>query len=1116
MKPTTASAIAAFGAAAKQKLANLAASGEPEDQLRAPFEQLLGDMAELANIPRAKVTAVGESSLSELKTRPDYAITVHHALVGFVELKAPGKGADPRKFRDPHDKTQWEKLRSLPNVLYTDGNAFSLWQNGELVDAVVTLLGDIETSGDTLAAPPGLLALFENFLRWEPIPPRSAKDLAHISARLCRFLRDEVTEQLELGSEALTSLATDWRKLLFPEANNKTFADGYAQAVTFGLLMARAKEIRLSTGLQQVAAELTKSNSLIGAALRLLTDNAENQATLKTSLGTLTRVLDAVDWQKISKGNPDAWLYFYEDFLEIYDNDLRKLTGSYYTPPEVVSAMVRLVDDVLRTDRFKLSAGLASPVVTLADPATGTGTFLLGVLRKIAETVRADEGEGSVAGAIDAAAKRLIAFEMQLGPFAVAQLRVLAEVVELTGSIPKESVRMFVSNTLGNPHDDEGWIPGILAPIAESRKAANKIKRDEPVTVVLGNPPYKNNALGRGGWIEGEDELAEKTAPLAEWMPPREWGAGAHSKHLRNLYIYFWRWATWKVFDHHPANRAGIVCYITVAGFLGGPGFQKMRDYLRRTCDDIWVIDCSPEGHQPEVNTRIFQGVQQPVCIVLASRSAKSDPTVPAKVRFHALPTGHRTEKFKALGALRLKASAWIDCPTDWRAPFLPASTGAWATFPKLEDLFIYNGSGVMPGRTWIIAPDAASLEQRWQKLVSAPAEEKEKLFHPHLRGGKVGDKHSKKVVATPLAGFDARTKAVADDKGACAPPLRYGFRSFDRQWIIPDNRLINQPNPELWSARSDAQIFLTAPSDRSPTNGPALTITAAIPDLHHYNGRGGRVFPLWRDAGASSANLPPKLLPCLAQRLGRAVSAEDFLAYVAATAAHPAFTARFQDDLSTPGLRLPLTADAATFTAAAALGRTVIWLHTFGERLADPDHGRPAQPPRLPEAKRPRIPAAGAIPQTPAAMPDALNYDAAKQRLSIGTGYVENVPPAVWHYEVSGKQVLLQWFSYRKRDRERPIIGDRRPPSPLGQIQPDHWLAEYTTELINVLNVLGWLVELEPEQAALLEKICGGPLIAAEELREVGAFERPIEPSRKASPPATPDLFSMTREVAE
>ena len=1109
MKPTIHSAISTFGATAKQKLANLAATGEPEDQLRAPFEQLLADMAELAGIPRTKVSAVGESSLSSLKTRPDYAVTVHNALVGFVELKAPGKGADPRRFRDQHDKTQWEKLHSLPNVLYSDGNAFSLWQNGELVDSVVALIGDIESSGDKLAAPPGLLALFEGFLRWEPIPPKSAKELAHVSARLCRFLRDEVTEQLELGTPALTSLATDWRKLLFPEANNKTFADGYAQAVTFGLLMARAKGIPLTTGLQQIAAELTKTATLIGAALRLLTDNAENQATLKTSLSTLTRVLDAVDWQKVSKGNPEAWLYFYEDFLEIYDNDLRKLTGSYYTPPEVVGAMVRLVDDVLRSSRFNLHAGLAAPAVTLADPATGTGTFLLGVLQKIAETVAADEGDGSVAGAIDAAVKRLIAFEMQLGPFAVAQLRILAEIVELTGAVPAEPIRMFVTNTLGNPDDDEGWIPGMLAPIAQSRRAANKIKRDEPITVVLGNPPYKEKAKGRGGWIEGENAVAEKSAPLAEWMPPREWGAGAHSKHLRNLYVYFWRWATWKVFDHHPANRAGIVCYITVAGFLGGPGFQKMRDYLRRTCDDVWVIDCSPEGHQPDVASRIFQGVQQPVCIVLASRSAKSDSTVPAKVRFQALPTGHRTEKFKALGALRLKASEWIDCPTDWRAPFLPASTGAWATFPKLEDLFIYNGSGSMPGRTWIIAPDVESLERRWQKLIVAPKNNMDSLFQPHMAGKQLGDRHSQRVVRQSLPGFEARPKPVAEESGACIPPVRYGYRSFDRQWIIPDNRLINRPNPELWATRSGQQVFLTALSRTAPSNGPALTFAGFVPDLDHYKGSfGGRVFPLWRDASASSANVPPKLLPFLSQRLSRTVSAEDLIAYIAATAAHPAFTAHFQDDLSTPGLRIPFTADAATFSEAAALGRLVIWLHTFGERFADPDQGRPAQPPRLPTSKMPRIPAAGAIPQDPAAMPDKIDYDPATKRLRVGSGFVENVEPAVWRYEVSGKQVLLQWFSYRKKNRERPIIGDRRKPSPLGDIQPDHWLAEYTTELINVLNVLGWLVEIEPQQAALLERICAGPTISAAEMHAAGALELPANTARRPASGAIPNLF--------
>ena len=133
------------------------------------------------------------------------------------------------------------------------------------------------------------------------------------------------------------------------------------------------------------------------------------------------------------------------------------------------------------------------------------------------------------------------------------------------------------------------------------------------------------------------------------------------------------------------------------------------------------------------------------------------------------------------------------------------------------------------------------------------------------------------------------------------------------------------------------------------------------------------------------------------------------------------------------------------------------------------------------------------------------------KQRLLVGTGFIDHVVPAVWSYEVSGKQVLLQWFSYRKEGtRERPIIGDRREPSPLGQIQPEHWLAEYTSELINVLNVLGWLVELEPAQAALLEKVCAGPLFSAEELRAAGVFAAPAASGRIAETPAQPDLFTQ------
>ena len=140
--------------------------------------------------------------------------------------------------------------------------------------------------------------------------------------------------------------------------------------------------------------------------------------------------------------------------------------------------------------------------------------------------------------------------------------------------------------------------------------------------------------------------------------------------------------------------------------------------------------------------------------------------------------------------------------------------------------------------------------------------------------------------------------------------------------------------------------------------------------------------------------------------------------------------------------------------------------------------------------------------------MPDTIDYDATKKRLLIGQGYVENVEPEVWNYEVSGKQVLLQWFSYRRANRERPIIGDRRPPSPLGDIQPDHWLAEYTTELINVLNVLGLLVDLEPRQAKLLEKICSGPTLSAAVLDKAGAFDVPERRSPGRNIPGHSGLF--------
>lgn len=221
-----------------------------------------------------------------------------------------------------------------------------------------------------------------------------------------------------------------------------------------------------------------------------------------------------------------------------------------------------------------------------------------------------------------------------------------------------------------------------------------------------------------------------------------------------------------------------------------------------------------------------------------------------------------------------------------------------------------------------------------------------------------------------------------------------------------------------------------------------------------------------------------PGLLAELASAYGRAVEPEEVLAYIGAVAAHPGYVQRFRENLKQPGLRIPLTADRELFARAVAIGREVIWLHTFGEGFAA---GRPPGAPRVDDkVAEPTIPKGGALPTTLAAMPHDLAYDAAARRLKIGTGYIANVSPAVWAYEVSGKRVLTQWWSYRREDRSKPPMGDKRPPSELSRIQPTAWLPEYTTELLNVLRVLTRLVALEPRQDELLGRIVAGPLLGS------------------------------------
>ncbi len=1067
-------AISAFGLACKEKLAG---PGEREAAIRTPIEELLGSFGK-----KLKVKAVFHDEVrdEDRRVRPDYGVSVNGAISGYVEVKAPGRAIDPAAFKG-HDLEQWERQRDLPNLLYTNGTEWRLFRDGEAVGNPVHLTGGtLEKAGKKLAGSAEFEELITDFLRWKPAPIGSVTALVRAIAPLTRLLRSEVLDQLAAERRAIAAgepsykqpfqgLAADWRALLFPSASDDVFADGYAQTVTFALLLARSDGIELDgASLHTVGDELGDHHSLMGRALQLLTDTVATD--FKVTLDLLVRVIGAVEWDSVRAGKRDTYLHLYEDFLEEYDPGLRKQSGSYYTPIEVVEQMVRLTDEVLQTRLGK--AGFSDEKVLTVDPAMGTGTFLQAVIDRAAEQITDTHGPGMVRGLITDLAKRLVGFELQTGPYAVAELRT-TDILRSTGATPPPGgMRLYVTDTLDDPNAEIEQLASGLGAISDSRRQANIVKRDTPVTVVIGNPPYRERAEGLGGWVEMGSEgtrkqSKQKTAILDDF---RAEGNGRAEYVLKNLYVYFWRWATWKVFDSIPKDRTGIVCFITTSGYIGGPGFKGMREYLRRTCSEGWVIDVSPEGIRPQVATRLFPGVQRPLAIGIFVRTADADSGSAARIRYRTT-TGTRNAKFSELAAMTVEDSGWRDARLDWQAPFTPTAQSDWDSYPALGQLMPWVAPGVKPNRTWVYAPLEEILSDRWVRLVSESGSERKRVLFKETADTAL-DK-----VKKPLPGDDIvkANSAFDSETGDFPGAIRIGYRTLDRQWLIPDSRLIHRPSPDLWSARHPTQTFVVEQHAHSFTDGPGLTFSALVPDMDFFNNRGGRVLPKLHPDG--SANVAPGLLAALAETLASEPSLDDLVAYLGGVAAHPAFTEHFADELTTPGVRLPITTDPHLWVEAVRLGEQVVWLHTYGDSFADDKTDRPAGDTRFPKGD-PRQPLS-LKPITK--MPTDKKYLADSQTLRLGDGEWGPVRPEVIRYDVGGRNVLDSWFNYRKKNP----TGRRT--SPLDEIHAESWPAEWTIELIDLLTVLTRLVELEPTQADLLDRILAGPIATMDDLEAKG-----------------------------
>jgi hypothetical protein len=329
--------------------------------------------------------------------------------------------------------------------------------------------------------------------------------------------------------------------------------------------------------------------------------------------------------------------------------------------------------------------------------------------------------------------------------------------------------------------------------------------------------------------------------------------------------------------------------------------------------------------------------------------------------------------------------------------------------------------------------------------------------------------------------------------------------RSFDRKWLVADPRVIDFPRRDLWRAAiHPEQIFLVEQHSQVISTGPGVVVSSLLPDQHCFDNRGGRVLPGFHPDGrpTSGANL----LGALSRRLGVEVSGLDLLCYVAAVVSHPGYTARFAEQLETPSVRVPITADAEVFNRAVELGRDVVWASTYGQRCADPAIGRPRDDVSLPPDQRPM--SLDGIPHTPESMPTAVEHSSddpdaeTDDVLLVGGSRFQPVPAAVWRYDVGGKPVLRQWFAYRKREPGERVT------SPLDLIVADRWSHEDTVELRELLSVLRRLTDLAPAQAELLDQVCTGPLITVDELTLARVL--PVPDSRRALfsglPAAEPD----------
>jgi hypothetical protein len=974
------------------------------------LNELLRKAADLLDVKNIDVTILPKRTEAG---NPDFRIwDGKNHITGYIEAKDPSV----TNLDYIEDSEQLERYCStFPNVILTNFYEFRLYRNNERIKQV--MIGRAAIAKKLKTTPPveniekfkELLDLFFSF----SLPKvQTARSLAIELAKRTRFLRDEVVavemeEEDSKGHKQITGFYEAFKKYLIATLSKKQFADLYAQTITYGLFAART---RVPKGRDEFNRRL--AFDYIPHTIGILRDVfrfislEEPPKSLQIIVEDIAEILHIVDANKIlyeyhrtGKGR-DPIIHFYETFLATYDPQIRERRGVYYTPEAVVGYIVRSIHSILKS-HFGLADGLASEEVKLLDPAGGTLTFPAEAIRIAANEFKEKYGEGGLHRWLK---KNILAnyyaFELMMAPYAIGHLKMGFIFDELGYRFADdERFNLYLTNTLEMEEIDQIDIPGLSSLSEESHLAGN-VKKEQPVLVILGNPPYSGISANINEWTERllKDDIDGTQSyykvdgqPLGEKNP----------KLLQDDYVKFLRFAQWKI----QTSGYGIVGMITNHGYLDNPTFRGMRQSLMKTFDEIYILDLhgnslkketTPEGGKDE---NVFD-IRQGVAIALFVKKKKFKETQVC----HANLYGLREKKYDFLNgtAFSRKNYRLITPETPWYflIPRHIAHLEHYNRWIRIVDIFPVNSTGVKTHR---------------DDFVIGFSEQEVKNRIIQFRNKDVSNellRQTFNLKDTSSWQLESSQKYISKQDNWQEYLQQILYRPFDSRIIYYHDRLVDRSRFEVMHNMLHENLGLCFMRQFSGVSGYShFLITLNIVDNRTFFSSKGTIqfAPLFLYPFAEKKDLfnqhqiekEPNIHQALFEKLSavyrKKPTPKDILYYIYGIFYSNIYRKTYAEFLKIDFPRVPFTTNYNLFKEVAKLGKELADLHLLKSHILD-----------KPIAK---YQGAGDNDRI-----EKVIYNDEEQRIYINKEkYFEGIKAEVWNYHIGGYQVLQKYLKDRK-----------------------------------------------------------------------------------------------------